>query len=121
MIYVCVAFFLLGMSYSCTKRKEKETQIEDQIDIGSVDELTPELFIKITILYRDENRKWIEKSQSFSPKEQELYLNEMNEVFFANLGITEEQYTAYGEHNAEELDEYVQDHPELIKALIKED
>jgi hypothetical protein len=121
LIYILAAIFLIVMINSCAKRKEKEVQVEEQIDIGRVDELTPELFVKITIRYRDENRKWIEKSQSLSLQEQEQYLDEMNEAFFADLGITEEQYTSYGENNAEELDRYVRDHPELMQALMNED
>ena len=121
LIYLFAALFLIGMINSCAKRKEKEVQVEEQIHIGRVDELTPELFVKITIRYRDENRKWIEKSQSLSSQEQEQYMDEMNESFFAGIGISEEQYTSYGEQHAEELDRYVQDHPELMQALMKEE
>ena len=120
-IYIFAAIFLIVTINSCSKRKEKEVQVEEQLYIGRVDELTPELFVKITIRYRDENMKWIEKSQSLSSQEQERYLNEMNEAFFAELGITEEQYTSYGEHHSEELDRYMRDHPELMQALMKEE
>ena len=119
--YIITVIFLIGMINSCAKRKEKEVQVKEQLVIGHVDELTPELFVKITIRYRDENREWIEKSQSLSSQEQEQYLDEMNKAFFAELVITEEQYTSYGEHNAEELDRYVRDHPELMQALMKEE
>ena len=121
LIYIFTAIFFISLINSCSKRREKEVQVEEQLYIGRVDELTPELFVKITIRYRDENRKWIENSQSLSSQEQEQYLNEMNEAFFAELGITEEQYTSYGEHNAEELDRYVRDRPELMQALMKEE
>ena len=118
LIYILIALFLLIMNFSCDKRKDKVPHVEKQPDINSVDELTPELFIRITILYRRENRKWIEKSQSLSSQEQERYLEEMNDAFFTKLGVTEEEYIAYGENNANELDSYVQDHPELMREIL---
>jgi len=121
LIYILIALFLLTMSFSCDKRKDKVPLVEEQPDISSVDELTPELFIRITILYRRENRKWVEKSQSLSSQEQERYLEEVNNAFFAQFGFSEEEFLAYGENNANDLDTYVQDHPELMREMLEEE
>jgi hypothetical protein len=119
--------FLIGIatlvfmgSVSCEKRDKKDIQLEEIVHISNVSELTPELFVRITIQYQRENRKWIETSQRMESKEQEVYLNRMNEDFFARIGITEQQYLAYGEQNADALDAYVQEHPELMRELLQE-
>ena len=119
-IHILVALCLLTLSFSCDKRKDEVTPVEKRPDIGIIDELTPELFIRITILYRKENMQWIEDSQSLSSLEQERYLEEMNDAFFEKLGYSEKEFLAYGEQNANELDSYVQDHPELMRELLEE-
>jgi hypothetical protein len=118
---MCIAITLISTSYSCAKRRETGDQSPEPVYISSEDELTTEIFIQITIRYRMENITWIEASQTMSPEEQERYLNEMNERFFAELGITEDQYLSYGEKHADELDSYVQEHPELLKQLLAEE
>ena len=122
-IIVCaaIAVMLMTTSYSCAKRREPVDELPELGYIGGEEELTTELFIQITIHYRMENKKWIEASQTMSPEEQERYLNEMNEQFFAELGVTEEQYISYGEKHANELDAYVQEHPELLQKLLAEE
>jgi hypothetical protein len=82
--------------------------------------LTPDAFIRITILYRRENRMWLEQSQSLSSQEQERYLEEMNAAFFSKFGFTEEEFLAYGENNTSELDAYIQEHPELMAEMMEE-
>jgi hypothetical protein len=146
-LYTLTALFLVTMSFSCSedkkgdrrdwlfksrtegksqrsrlgrKKEDKGLTAVEQRDIGVVDELTPETFIGITILYGKENRMWLEQSQSLSSQEQERYLEEMNRAFFSSFGITEEQFLAYGENNTAELDAYIQDHPELMVEMMEE-
>jgi hypothetical protein len=148
-LYTLVALFLLAMSISCTerqdrvrrdglfksrteegrsqrprkdKREEKDGGLtaQEQRDIAETDELTPETFIRITILYRRENRMWLEQSQSLSSQEQERYLEEMNAAFFSRFRFTEEEFLAYGENNTSELDAYIQEHPELMVEIMEE-
>ncbi len=148
-LYTLAALFLLTMSFSCTERQDRDRRdglfksrteerrsqrrrqgkreekdggltAEEQRDIGVVDELTPEAFIRTTILYRRENRMWLEQSQSLSSKEQERYLEEMNTAFFSRFGFTEEEFLAYGENNTTELDAYIQEHPELMVEMMEE-
>ncbi|MCK4923342.1 MAG: hypothetical protein KAS61_00120 [Spirochaetes bacterium] len=148
-LYTLAALFLLTMSFSCTERQDSDRRdglfksrteegksqkprrgkrevkdrgltAEDQRDIGVADELTPETFIRITILYRRENRVWIEQSQVLSSQEQERYFEEMNAAFFSRFGFTEEKFLAYGENNTAELDAYIQEHPELMVEMMEE-
>jgi len=147
-LYTLAALFLLTMSFSCTecqdwdrqdgffksrteegksqrRRKGKREEddgltAEEQRDIDVVDGLTPETFIRTTILYRRENRMWLEQSQSLSLQEQERYLEEMNAAFFSRFGFTEEAFLAYGENNTAELDAYIQEHPELMVEMMEE-
>jgi hypothetical protein len=134
-LYTLAALFLLTMSFSCTERQDRERRdglfksrtekdggltAEEQRDIGVANELTPDAFIRITILYRRENRMWLEQSQSLSSQEQERYLEEMNAAFFSKFGFTEEEFLAYGENNTSELDAYIQEHPELMAEMMEE-
>jgi hypothetical protein len=87
-------------------------------DIGLIDELTPEVFVKLTILYRRENRRWLEHSQALTPEEQERYLERKNNEFFSRYGLEEEEYVSYSQQNIDELNEYIAEHPELMSQLM---
>jgi hypothetical protein len=102
--------------------KEKEesiTDVESIKDIGKVDKLTPEIFVKITILYRKESKNWVEKSMGLPPSEQEKFIEDANSKFFSSLGITEEEYLSFSEKNIDELNAYLKEHPELVPLIME--
>lgn len=102
--------------------KEKEgsiTDVESTRDIGKVDKLTPEIFVKITILYRKESKDWVEKSMGLPPSEQEKFIEDANSKFFSSLGITEEEYLSFSEKNIDELNAYLKEHPELVPLIME--
>jgi len=141
-----VSFLLAVSGIACTDQKEKgrglslfrrderirEGEVErkgdkskDSLASGidrpvTAEELTLELFVKITIMYNKQNRRWIEESQSLPPKKQEQYLESMNNEFFSVLGLTEEEYVAYSQAHIEELDAYIEKHPELRSQLMEQ-
>ena len=41
----------------------------------------------------------------------------LNKKFFNSFGITEEQYIEYSQKNIDELNKYMEDHPELVSEL----
>lgn len=106
------------------EEKKEETQVVDidserirEEDIGIIEEFSPELFVKFTILYKNESKKWLEESASLEPEEQKQYFDEANITFFKRFGITEEEYINYGKEHIDELDKYMEEHPELLSTL----
>jgi hypothetical protein len=102
--------------------REKEENViapEDIRDIGKVDKLTPEIFVKITILYRKESKNWVEKSMSLPASEQEKFIEDANSRFFSSIGITEEEYLSFSEKNIDELNAYLEEHPELVPLIME--
>ena len=52
------------------KEKQEETPLMDidaekirEEDIGIIEEFSPEVFVKFTILYKKESKKWLEESE----------------------------------------------------------
>lgn len=84
-------------------------------EIGSFDRLTPALFIELTIIYRKEMKEWLQTARTLDPGMQQRYLEKANRVFFNTFGITEKEYLRYGERNQEELNRYLEEHPELLE------
>jgi hypothetical protein len=134
-----IVFIALMTTISCAKRedtplfeKAKEEEKEDlsgiqkygeekerirKSDIGIIDEFTPEIFVKLTILYRQENETWLETARSLEPEEREKYLEKEHRQFFARFGTTEEAYIQYSENNIEKLNKYMSEHPEFLPEL----
>jgi len=100
-------------------KKRAPVGTEAAADIGEFEELTPEIFVKITILYREENKKWLLKSRSLPPEEQGKYIEDANAAFFQASGITEEEYIHYSQNNMDELNEYMSEHPELLPKVME--
>ncbi len=110
-------------------RKDKEDVVEEGVlssenermafknDIGIIDQFTPELFIKLTILYKRESKRWLEESTSLSPEDQKSYFEKANSTFFRTFGITESDYTSYSKSHIDELNSYMEEHPELLTEL----
>ncbi len=147
-IFLFIVLFVLLTAFSCNRKgdeeernglfkgrteqrrkygfgKKKDTSAGGHMaegigSIGIVDELNPETFVRITILYRRETRVWLEQSQALALDEQEPYIEEKNAEFFTRFGLTEEEYVSYSQNNIEELDAYMEEHPELVAELIEE-
>ena len=95
-----------------------ESEIQYSVeDIGKIESFTPEIFIKITILYRKESSKWIEESSSFPTDEQNDYIERANRLFFSQFGISENDYIQYSTNNNEELNRFLEEHPEWLSKL----
>jgi hypothetical protein len=107
------------------KEKDVDTQSDQRKeiraeDIGKIHEFNPEVFVKLTILYRRESKKWFEEAQSLPPDAQSKYLEEANSNFFSTFGITEKEYTDYSQNNIEELNDYMEKHPELLPQFVQD-
>jgi hypothetical protein len=111
------------------EREEAESKIDKEFyeeefnstleEIGTIQEFTPESFVKVTILYKKMTRVWLEETMTLPSEEQKEYLDLENQKFFDAFGITEEQFIEYSQENIEELNKYMEDHPELISELQK--
>ncbi|HUT65179.1 MAG TPA: hypothetical protein VMZ05_03410 [Spirochaetota bacterium] len=97
-------------------KKEKDTE-EEQYDIGTIGEFTPEIFVRLTILYKKESTRWLEEAALLSDAEQHRYFEESNRSFFEYFGITEEDYIRYSTDHIDELNKYLEEHPELTPPL----
>jgi len=138
-LVILTVFFLLVTVVSCAKREapphaedikdaesdnsthtteygDERKQIQKD-DIGIIDEFTPEIFVKLTILYRRESEIWMKEAQSIEPNQRDKFLERENEKFFARFGTTEEEYIQYSENNIEKLNEYMSERPELLSEL----
>jgi hypothetical protein len=100
-----------------TPLKKEKVSEEEQYDIGTIEEFTPETFIRLTILYKKESREWIEEAALLSDAEQHRYFEKSNRSFFEYFGITEEDYIRYSTDHIDELNKYLEEHPELAPAL----
>ncbi len=136
---VIIFFVLLMTAVSCAKREDtplpeemKDSETEDlphmegygeekeqirKSDIEIIDEFTPEIFVKLTILYRKKSALWLERAQSLEPEERDKFLERENRQFFASFGTTEDEYIQYSENNIEKLNKYMSEHPELLPEL----
>ena len=97
-------------------KKEKDTE-EEPYDIGTIEEFTPEIFVRLTILYKKESTRWLEEAALLSDAEQYRYFEESNRSFFEYFGITEEDYIRYSTNHIDELNKYLEEHPELTPPL----
>ena len=97
-------------------KKEKDTE-EEPYDIGTIEEFTPEIFVRLTILYKKESTRWLEEAVLLSDAEQYRYFEESNRSFFEYFGITEEEYIHYSTDHIDELNKYLEEHPELTTPL----
>ena len=134
-IIVFTVLFLIG---ACSRDKDRqkpvpETTPEIQLErrdkdkappkeekgseIGTIEEFTPEVFVRLTILYRKESSKWLEDAAQLSEAEQQRYFDEENRRFFEKYGITEEDYIRYSTDNIEELNRYMEENPDLMGEL----
>ena len=97
-----------------TKEKVMDFSAED---IGIITDFTPEIFVKVTILYNKESKRWIEEVRSLPSNEQEKYVEEANKAFFKGFGIKEEKYLEYSQKNIDELNKYLDEHPEFLSQM----
>ena len=106
------------------EEKQEEKQAVDvasetirEENIGIIEEFSPEIYVKFTILYQNESKKWLEESASLDPQKQKQHFDDANMAFFKRFGITEEEYIDYGKEHTDELDKYMNEHPELLSTL----
>jgi hypothetical protein len=104
------------------KARDREKRLSEELydEIGAIEEFTPELFVRITVLYRSESARWIAESSSLPDAEQQRYIDEENIRFFGRFGTTEDEYIRYSTEHWEELDSYIEAHPELMSDLKRE-
>ena len=88
-------------------------------DVGKIESFTPDTFIKVMILYGRKSREWFQESGTLPPEEQSEYIERANSRFFEQFGTTEQAYISYSQSNIEDLEEYLERHPEL-ENLLKE-
>ncbi|MBN2322691.1 MAG: hypothetical protein JXQ30_03070 [Spirochaetes bacterium] len=100
-----------------SERKRTDEFIDE---IGIIEAYTPELFVHLTILYKKETARWVAESSALSDAEQQNYIDEENKRFFERFGTTEEEYIRYSTEHWEELDRYIEEHPEFVQALREE-
>ena len=86
-------------------------------EIGIIQDFTPETFIIITILNKKMTRVWLDEARSLPSEEQKKHIDEENLSFFNAFGTTEEQFIKYSQENIEDLNNYLEEHPELISEL----
>jgi hypothetical protein len=99
-------------------RKELEDLLQRSKPIKS---FTPELFVALTIKHRKETLRWVEESKKMSEDDQKKYLEKANRAFFESFGTNEEAFIQYPQSHMDELNAYINDHPELMKELSMED
>jgi hypothetical protein len=126
------SFCVLILLMACVEKPDKgrglfpkRERTEEQIPTTPekelpADKLNPELFVEITIRYQKETKRWLEESQALPEKKQEAYLENMNNEFFAKLGMTEDEYVAYSQSHIEDLNAYIEKHPELMVELMEQ-
>jgi uncharacterized protein YfbU (UPF0304 family) len=146
LLIIFMIFF--SAASSCTKNRdkvsteekpptEKETEKKEQVDtgidkrfyeeefkrvqeeLGTIREFNPESFVKITILYKKMTRIWLEETITLPSDEQKKHLDLENQKFFSSFGTTEEKYIEYSRQNIDELNKYMEEHPELISEMQK--
>jgi hypothetical protein len=99
-------------------RKEFEELLDRSKPIKT---FTPEIFVALTIKHRKETLKWVEESKNLPEEEQNKYLENANKAFFESYGTNEDAFTRYPQRNMDVLNDYINEHPELMKYLSMED
>ena len=108
------------------EEKSRDDALKDEVfdnlrdEIGLIEGFTPEVFVKLTILYRRETKRWLSESKKLSPEKQQAYYEEANKSFFESFGTTEEEYVQYSQTHMDELNSFMSEHPELMKRLREE-
>ena len=96
--------------------------LEDLLDRSKpIKAFTPELFVALTIKHRKETVKWVKESKKMSEEDQKKYLENKNKAFFDSYGTTEEAFIQYPQRHMDELNDYIEAHPDLMKELSMED
>jgi hypothetical protein len=96
--------------------------LEDLLDRSKpIKVFTPEIFVALTIKHRKETLKWVEEVKNLSEEEQKKYLENANKAFFNSYGTSEEAFIQYPQRHMDELNSYINEHPELMKDLAMED
>ena len=141
-----IALLTGTMLYGCTKwKKPKQNQeeaespgvevqvpetaeepirkeFEDLLDRSKpIKEFTPDVFVALTIKHRKETLRWVEESKNLPEEEQNKYLETANRAFFESYGTNEDAFTRYPQRYMDELNSYINEHPELMKYLAMED
>jgi hypothetical protein len=137
---ICVLFFLLS---ACDKNRDKpeglqvmheeptqEPMTKKKERFGEaatgnmpgitcpVENLSPEIFIRITIQYKKGHTIWLQEAQNIPPDDREDFIEKKNRAFFERLGITEDQYISYSQKNINVLNAYIEEHPELLPEVM---
>jgi len=127
--------FITILLLSCSRRETRDTVPDVKSVPPAADEvsesgegrkagrkgvLSPEAFVKVTIEYRRESKIWLEESRALPPEEQPGYIEESNRIFFESRGLTEEEYTTYSQIHQDELNAYMEEHPELLPLVMQE-
>jgi len=130
--------FITILLFSCSRRETKDTEPDGKSVPPAADEVSesgegrkagrkgvedafnPEAFVKVTIEYRRESKIWLEESRALPPEEQPGYIEESNRIFFESRGLTEEEYTTYSQIHQDELNAYMEEHPELLPLVMQE-
>jgi hypothetical protein len=99
-------------------RKEFENLLEKSKPIKT---FTPDVFVALTIKHRKETQKWVDEVKNLSEDEQKKYLENANKAFFESYGTTEDAFIQYPQRHMEDLNGYINEHPELMKDLAMED
>ncbi|MGL5721883.1 MAG: hypothetical protein ACRCY4_05740 [Brevinema sp.] len=99
----------------------KKENLMNLIDFNVGDTIridSPKRFIQVFILFTMmQHEEAVRISQSTEEDEEIAQsLNQSREQFYRNLGITEEQYAAYGNRNAEKIAEFLAENEEYQKA-----
>jgi len=104
------------------KARDREKRLSEKLydEIGVIEEFTPELFVRITVLYRSESARWIAESSTLTDAEQQRYIDEENKRFFGRFGTTEDEYIRYSTEHWEELDSFIEANPEFMPDLKRE-
>jgi hypothetical protein len=97
-------------------------EFEDLLDRSKpIKVFTPDVFVALTIKHRRETLRWVEESKNLPEEEQNKYLEKANRAFFESYGTNEDAFTRYPQSNMDELNSYINEHPELMKYLAIED
>ena len=97
-------------------------EFEDLLDRSKpIKTFTPEIFVALTIKHRKETLRWVEEVKTLPGDEQKKYLENANKAFFDSYGTSEDAFIQYPQRHMDELNAYINEHPELMKDLAMED
>jgi hypothetical protein len=97
-------------------------EFEDLLETSKpIKDFAPDVFVALTIKHRKETQRWVDEVKNLSEDEQKKYLENANRAFFESYGTTEDAFIQYPQRHMEELNGYINEHPELMKDLAMED